>query len=239
MKLLSIDSDAKTIKGRKRGFLTGALFMSPERSGKGNVCPFAKGCVKTCIAETGMGVMPSVRKARQARRDLYDSDPDEFVTRLGWEVRALVRKAEKLGLTPVVRLNATSDIRWERTYPELFLEFPEVQFYDYTKWPSSIRGKALPKNYHLTYSWTPEWTTSDLLWHKRNGFNVAAPFAPHLLANYRTDALPGEYLDSPVIDGDDHDLIFLHPAGSLVGLRFKGKGGSRPTYKPGMFALEF
>ncbi len=36
-------------------------------------------------------------------------------------------------LSPAVRLNDTSDLSWERLHPDLFTEFPNIQFYDYTK----------------------------------------------------------------------------------------------------------
>lgn len=257
MKLLSIDSDHKTAKGRSQGYLTAALFMAPHKMGRGNVCPHADNCERSCIFETGMGSAPNVRNARQKRRDffdewLFDDDENGFREQLFDELRRFEKKAKRLGLKAACRPNATSDIRWERIMPEMFTEFPEIQFYDYTKWPPGVREEELPSNYHLTYSWTPEWnkprTTSVL----HSGFTVAIPFAPDQgtwtmlardygpsVADREMQKIPKEHFGYPVVDGDEHDLIFTHPPGTIVGLRFKGKGGSRPYFKPGMFAQPY
>ena len=42
-RLLSVESDAKTIKGSKRGYLTGILYMAPatEADGVHDLCPMA------------------------------------------------------------------------------------------------------------------------------------------------------------------------------------------------------
>lgn len=236
-KLLSVEADAKTAKGLSVGYLTGALFMTPERLGKGNVCPFSvPECRATCIAYTGMGMSPSVRSARDSRRNLWDTDRPSFREALYHEISILRRKASRRGLRPAVRLNATSDILWEREYPALFEGFPDVQFYDYTKWPAHLRYP--PENYYLVQSWAPKWTSRKLDLTLRDGHSVAVPLAPDT-NKVGPKCLPDRIRGHDVIDGDAHDLIFLHPPGSLIGLRFKGKGGSRPAYKPGMFAMPF
>jgi hypothetical protein len=130
-----------------------------------------------------------------------------------------VRKAKKNNLTPCIRLNGTSDIRWEniraKNGKNIFEIFPNVIFYDYTK--DFKRTKALSghwSNYHLTFSITES---------KRNqkeafklldkGVNVAVVF---------NGIIPNKFKDNEVINGDKHDLRFLDKKGVVVGLTAKG-----------------
>jgi len=136
----------------------------------------------------------------------------EFMAQLELEISAFIRKAEAKGYVPAIRLNGTSDIRWENVKvggaPNIFARFPNVQFYDYTKVPN--RPMDIP-NYHLTFS-LAESNESDALAELGRGLNVAIVF----------DTVPAEYLGRRVIDGDESDLRFLDPAGAIVGLYAKG-----------------
>ena len=87
--------------------------------------------------------------------------------------------------------------------------FPTLQFYDYTK---RANRAALPANYKLTFS-LAENNDADALTVLARGGTVAAVFRK---------ALPDTYWGYPVIDGDEHDLRFLDPAGVVVGLKAKG-----------------
>ena len=76
------------------------------------------------------------------RTDLFQGNKPAFFELLIIEIKAMVLKAEKLGLTPVIRLNGTSDIDWNNEYyggKTIFEIFKQVQFYDYTKRPNIIR----------------------------------------------------------------------------------------------------
>ena len=53
-----------------------------------------------------------------------------------------------------VRMNLLSDIPWEMMIPWLFQDFPEVEFYDYTKIMSRNPERVGVKNYNLTYSYS-------------------------------------------------------------------------------------
>jgi hypothetical protein len=129
------------------------------------------------------------------------------------EVKAAIKRAAKYNLTPVFRLNGTSDIRWETVkvdgFDNIMAMFPNVQFYDYTK---IANRRDLPANYHLTFS-LAESNLADAERALANGMNVAAVF--------RT--VPKVFLSVPVIDGDATDLRFLDPKGVIVGLKAKGK----------------
>jgi hypothetical protein len=214
MKLLSIGTDSKTVKGEKYGVRTGILYMAPHTiAGPQTVCPFAtKECKAACLYSAGRGGFSSVQKARIAKTTFWRTSPDDFLKQLEVEIIALKRKAEKQGMIPAIRLNGTSDIKWEDT--GIMQKFPEIQFYDYTKYPPSLR-KTLPSNYHLTYSYTGLPLSSDWSnqWATR-GVNTAVVFR---------GGLPLEFLGRRVIDGDQSDLRFTDPKGVIVGLKAKGK----------------
>lgn len=214
MKVLSIGSDAKTIKGEKRGYLTGISYQAPSTmAGMRTTCPFAtKECSDLCLGKTsGRMPMPNVRNAMIERTKLWLNEPTVFLSLVSDEIEGLKRKAKRENKVPCVRLNGTSDIQWEKT--GIMEKFPEVQFYDYTKFPPNQRTK-LPSNYHLTYSYTgrPESKFFAEGWNKR-GVNTAVVFR---------GGLPSEFMGKKVVDGDLSDLRFLDEKNVIVGLKAKG-----------------
>jgi len=221
--LLSIDTNAKTVKGQAKGFLTGILYLAPvKESGAINVCPHAsQGCAAACLFTAGRGAMSPVRDARIAKTLAFVQDRAGFMETLADDVARLVRKAGKDGMTPCVRLNGTSDLPWENiscgSFANIMERFPAIQFYDYTKNPNRItaylEGK-MPANYHLTFSRSED-NGKIALSILKSGGNVAMVFSS---AN-----LPQHYEGSIVISGDETDLRFLDPHGAVVGLKAKGK----------------
>lgn len=218
MKLLSVGNDAKTKKGEKLGVLTGVLYLAPfNTSGIFNTCASATGgCAGSCLYFAGMGKFANVQAARVAKTKFFWEDRQGFKNQLRLDIQELIRKAKKLGMEPAVRLNGTSDIGFEIMYADLLAEFPDVQFYDYTKVESRmlryLDGKC-PPNYSLTFSRAE--TEDNQLTAMRvlaRGGNVAAVFAD----------MPTEYLGFKVIDGDESDARFLDERGVIVGLKAKG-----------------
>ena len=216
-KLLACGGDAKTVKGQKldtdKTYVTAIMYLAPHKLSGVNVCPMAEqaGCVDPCLNTAGMGRFSNVQKARIAKTAWFNLDPQGFVDALKRDVDRFASWAMRKGLTPTIRLNGTSDIRWERHgIPQAF---PELQFYDYSKLHNR---KGLPDNYSLTWSYSEASKAySDRLGDVINsGINAAAVFR---------DKLPASFKGVPVIDGDKHDLRFLDPAGVIVGLRPKGK----------------
>lgn len=219
MKLLAVGTNAKTIKGDKASeYLTAILYMAPHKGNtKGvNLCPKAsQGCTAACLNTAGRGKLNSVQKARIAKADYFVSDREAFLEQLHRELLDFSRYARLRGKKPAVRLNGTTDILWER-YLDMGL-YPEIQFYDYTKWSWKERIKAIrTPNYHLTFSRSEDTTDSQMIdyTNRLNEMNIAVVFADK--------ALPESYLGFPVIDGDKTDLRFLDPTGVIVGLTAKG-----------------
>ena len=216
MKLLNIDTNAKTVKGQARGYMTAILYLAPANLSGYEVCPKrTAGCTAACLNSAGRGAFSTVQKARIAKTKFYFENRPAFLAQLVKEIRAFIRKAEKRGLIPTVRLNGTSDIPWERVavagQPNVMSLFPTIQFYDYTK---RTNRKSLPSNYSLTFSLAED-NDLDALNVATSGTNIAVVF--------RTAQFPAFYMGLPVIDGDQTDLRFLDPAGSVIGLKAKGR----------------
>lgn len=76
---------------------------------------------------------PGPTRARDQRAAFYIEENDQFMAQLKAELAQHQAKAFRHGWLPAVRLNGTSDILWERLHRDLFDEFPQIQFYDYTK----------------------------------------------------------------------------------------------------------
>lgn len=223
--ILSVNVDAKTSKGTARGFLTGILYLAPAMESGREVCRYrSKGCTAACLYTAGRGGFNSVQRARKAKTDRFFWERDSFMADLVYSIQALERKAEREGLTPVVRLNGTSDIPWERvpvkdsqkgSAPNVFELFPNVQFYDYTKYPLSKRSN-LPRNYDLTFSYADGMERDDILQAMAHS-RVAVVFNTP-----KGQELPTQWNGFPVVDADTTDLRFLEPKGVIAGLRAKG-----------------
>lgn len=213
VKLLTV-GNTKTVKGEKAGFLTLILHLAPSRLSGFQTCPMAsKGCAAACLNTAGRGRFTRTQEARIRKTRWFFENREAFMDQLVKDIQAGIRKAQRLNLTPVFRLNGTSDLRWENVpvkgYANIFAMFPSVQFYDYTK----LQNRTdLPSNYHLTFSRSEEnYNSLDQMFEK--GYNVAVVF----------DKLPASYNGRKVIDGTETDLRFLDPAGVVVGLIAKGK----------------
>lgn len=223
--LLSIGSDAKTVKGETFGFLTGILYLAPYTSTKWNTCSRAKiaQCGTACLYTAGRGAMNSVAQARVNKTVWFFEERNTFMQQLVADICKLVKKARKQSLVPLIRLNGTSDIRWETVgftdadgveYVNIFAAFPDVQFYDYTK---DVNRKVIPSNYDLTFS--------------DSGVQGFQPFVEKAVALgmriatvFRDVAsIPKMHRGMPVIGGDNSDIRHLEDKGVVVALYAKGK----------------
>lgn len=217
-KLLST-SNTKVLKGEGKGYKTYILHLAPyTQAGRGNVCPRATaGCIAACLNTSGHGGMfkpgattNPVQEARNRRTRQFFDDRAQFIMDLAEDVSKAVKQAARLGLTPVFRLNGTSDLSWEKyhvgdTGLNIFELFPDVQFYDYTK----VLGRKVADitNYHLTFS-RAECNDADVAKALRQGMNVAAVY----------DKIP-----AGMYSADEDDLRFLDGVQGMMGLKAKGR----------------
>jgi len=187
-----------------------------ELSGPWNLCPLASiGCALACLSRSGQSGMPAQQRAQAVRTAFLLSHPHEFGLILGAEIRRAVNKSDQINL----RLNTTSDIRWELVSADMVETLADagVLMYDYTAWAPSQRTESAA--YSLTYSAKEPSHTSDdyLLGIIAGGSNVAMPFDTP-----RGQDLPTSWHGVPVIDGDKSDERRDDPRGVIVGLRAKG-----------------
>jgi hypothetical protein len=119
------------------------------------------------------------------------------------DITKAIKFAERKGLTPVFRLNGTSDLSVEKW--GIIDKFPTVQFYDYTK----VLGRKVAHlpNYHLTFS-KADGNDSDVAEALLQGMSVVAVY----------DKIP-----EGVPSADETDLRFLDPKGIMLGLKAKGR----------------
>jgi len=215
-KLLST-ANPKIQKGVKLGYLSFILHLAPaDLSGK-EVCPKrTKGCTDACLNKAGRGGMfrkgentNMIQKARIRKTVEFFTNRDQFMKDLYQDIRKAIKFAERKGLTPVFRLNGTSDLSWEKytvglTDMNLFQLFPTVQFYDYTK----VLGRKVAQypNYHLTFS-RAENNDVDVGMALAEGMNVTAVY----------DEIP-----EGMFSADETDLRFLDPRVGVIGLKAKG-----------------
>lgn len=213
--LLNYDNNAKTKKGQKKGYKTAILYLAPHIQSGFNVCSQAsKGCSKSCLYTSGMGIFSNVQLGRINKTRWFIQERQSFLEKLIKEIKKFSEKCKREGFKPCIRLNGTSDISFENF--GIFEKFPQIKFYDYSK----IYKRALkfvngqyPSNYSITYSLNEDNKNLafDIL---EKGGNISAVFR---------DFIPKKYKGFKVINGDETDLRFLDPKNCIVGLIAKGK----------------
>jgi hypothetical protein len=215
-------ANPKIQKGTKLGYLSFILHLAPSTLSGKNTCPKATpGCIAACLNTAGRGGMfragentNIIQKARIRKTIYFFEDREQFMFDLVKDIRKGIKMAAKLNLTPVFRLNGTSDISWEKYEAEggmnIFGLFPEVQFYDYTK----VLGRKVTgiANYFLVFS-KADGNDLDVALAMAAGMNIAAVF----------DKVPGEYMGVEVINADETDLRFRDKPGVVAGLKAKGR----------------
>ncbi len=219
--LLSCGTNAKTVKGDGSEYLTAIMYLTPWKSAGINVCAMAEQaqCIEGCLNSAGRGQMSSVQLGRARKTQWFASDRAGFMAQLVSDLESFVSYCAKRGIHPCVRLNGTSDIRWEligvNGFRNVMEAFPMVTFYDYTK---IANRRGLPSNYHLTWSYS-EASKAYAIQSAiavANGLNIAVVFR-------RKGDIPASFLGLPTIDGDRDDMRFLDPKGVVVALYAKGK----------------
>ena len=219
--LLQVNTNWKTIKSMKYGFLTGILYLAPYKLSGKNVCPAASlGCRLSCLNTAGRGQMGVVQKARLRKTKMFFQDRNKFLSQLKTEIEILSRRAANKNMKLAIRLNGTSDLPFERYLIDgknLMDHFPKVKFYDYTKLENRINNQ-LPGNYHLTFSRSE--TNEAVIDQVIEKAPVSVVFK---------HKLPRLYNGYKVINGDLHDMRFKNQSGVIIGLIAKGKARKDTT----------
>jgi hypothetical protein len=261
MSLLSIDTNAKTVKGQKFGFLTGILYLAPHTIASSvNLCPMsaAAQCQKACLYTAGRGAFTSIQNARINKTLKFLNDQENFMNTLVQDIARLSAQAKKKGLSPLVRLNGTSDIVWEQKgfrinektatylakyhslditgYHKNIMEiFPNVQFYDYTKLAGRF-NREIPSNYDLTFSYSGvETYAKQVSYAVKHGARIAVVF--------RDQNFPSSFLGMEVVNGDNSRYSSLRRSGGDSWSVCQGQSRERPIrvrskYKRGRACID-
>jgi len=230
MKLLST-GNPKVLKGMKQGYNTYILHLAPADLSGYETCPKrTTGCTGSCLNLAGRGGMFKrgettnvIQQARIRKTKMFFEQRIEFMAHLVKDIELGIKQSARLGLTPVFRLNGTSDLSFEKypvirnskIYRNIFEAFADIQFYDYTK----VLGRKVNSiaNYSLTFS-AADGNDADVAKAIEQGYNIATVFGIK-----KTLPMPETYMGLPVFNGDESDLRFLDPRGVIVGLYAKGK----------------
>jgi hypothetical protein len=219
--LISVETDAKTVKGSKLGYRTAIVYMQPDMV----LCPMSKaaGCYEPCLNTAGLAsVYSTIANARKARTAFFHDNKPAFMALLKKELDAFIKKAEKDNFIPVIRLNGTSDIDYSAINfyggLNIFNHYSAIQFYDYSKKPSHARKAQSYDNYHITLSYSAaskKYAEATIAAAKKYHCNIAVVFDGK---DY-----PAIWHGMPVVNGDESDLRFKDGTGKVVALYAKGK----------------
>ena len=218
--LLGVSNDAKTIKGEKIGVSTAILYLSPHNISGVNVCPMAETaqCATGCLNTAGRGAMTTVQLSRLRKTLYFNQYRDEFLVQLKREIKTHIRLSIKKNMVPAIRLNGTSDIRWELLIWNFMVEMRDeygARFYDYTKIPNRI----IPHRdvYDLTFSYSGVADYAKYYQTARAmGYRIAVVFRSK-------DIIPTTWDGLDVVSGDDSDVRFMDDHNVAVALYAKGK----------------
>ena len=229
--ILSVDADnAKLAKSQEYGFLSAGISLAPAKTSGINVCQFAGFCADMCVAHAGFGsIFPSIEEARIRKTRLLFQDRDKFLEMVRADMLKVETLAESLGLAVHFRFNTFSDLPWRRIrHSEGWNLFDVVARMrrnvekvcsDYTK---DVRRAIEELRVQSAVGWHNVFSrseTNDMDCERilRAGGKVAVPFNVK-----RGHALPRYWKGWEVVDGDIHDLTFLHRGSVVIGLRAKG-----------------
>jgi len=219
-RLSILSTSVKTKKGED--YDIAIMYLAPHRTVKGiNNCLFAGICAGTCLDRTGKMPFHAERRTRLTLAlYLY---PIKFITELLMELSFAGFKSYQKNKKRWIRLNGTSDIRWEREdfedvsgrhYMNIMQRFPDVIFYDYTK---DANRTDLPANYDLTFSYSgvPEFQPY---------VEKALDKGMRMAVVWRSVAkIPQMFKGIQVVNGDNSDVRDMDEQGVIVGLYAKGK----------------
>ena len=221
-----LGTSTKVEKGSKVKVLTAVMYLAPHKLSGVNLCPWATAaCAAACLGHsTGRLKMSNNQRVLVSKALLWHLFPDYFLARLDAEIRLHAIDARALGLQAAIRLNGSTDIRFEKHID--FASYPEVIFYDYTKAPKTKRDAS---HYHLTYSVSDK--RGSIAEAKRwltGGGNIAIVVgakdsaklgdAKRVSLNVVRDGWQG----FPAHSADDTDARFLDEPGSVGVLYAKG-----------------
>ena len=229
------ESNPKVAKnGKIVDVMTAPMHLAPSWLSGFNVCPQASaGCIAACLHTAGNPAYMSQKEtSRITKTQAYFKQRDAFLAVLVFEMIAHRTKWTAQGYDVAYRLNATSDLPFERRtvivdghIVNIMSMFSDCVFYDYTaitKRAVAWASGKMPQNYHITFS-KKENNDSDVLDVLLAGGNVAAVASLEIYKKSmvsRRVTIAGQSFSC--IDGDAHDYRPADDTGVVVLLKAKG-----------------
>lgn len=182
-----------------------------------NSCVDPSSCLKTCLYFSGMnnlfqsksGNLSTAMMKRIRRMFLLKNDSKLFFRLVKRDIETALLNARFDGVKCGVRLNGYTDLDWNSFQSEMLAEFPEINFYDYSK---NLEKENIA---HTTFSYNG----GDLIPYIEkvaSGQNVA------VVVNIKKNKpLPKTWHGLPVLDGDPTDNRYLDGKGFWIFLRAK------------------
>tara|TARA_Y100000590_G_C15742779_1_gene1020875 strand:+ start:463 stop:1299 length:837 start_codon:yes stop_codon:yes gene_type:complete len=255
--LLTINQDPKTSKGTSKGYITAIIYMAPASLSGKNVCSFSTaGCRAVCLNMAGRGQFNYIQQSRLNRTRYFLNDRVNFLNNLTLRISNFIEYAKRKELTPVIRLNGTSDIPYENIKIKLndLLQYKKLNNNKHKKvFTAFIQKDGIKESLNIMdifkniqfYDYTkyPQTRRPNAI--KQANYDLTFSRAENneteALEYMRTNSgrasfvfsekLPEYYKGFKVIDADKTDLRFLEPKNVITGLVFKG---SKKTLKEGI-----
>lgn len=220
----NVSHSMKTRLSQENGTMTYCIYLAPSDMSGHNVCPNGEHCRENCLNASGhnrsdilsRGFEGSkINRSRIRKTKLFYDDRDTFMRLMIHEIRVKRERAKRMGYEFAVRINGTSDLS-----PCLFRDpdsgknilelFNDVQFYDYSKRPSSMHEQRIFPNYDVTFSYDGyNWEYCKR--HLDNDGKAAVVFfgeLPQYFNGYR------------VVSGNEYDMRYQDPRGCVIGLHY-------------------
>ena len=177
-------------------------------------CPMSikAGCFELCLKSAGRGRFNNVVNARNNKSNFYNNDYDLFMTLLRYELELHIMNCKKNNVNPSARLNVLSDIPYEKT--DIFNEYEEIYFYDYTKRANRLEDCNRINNYKLMFSYSGRDAYL-------NQVSKALDFSNPIAVVFRK-TFPKFFLGRPVFNGDLSDIDNSTKHGHVIALKAKG-----------------
>jgi len=208
-------TNAKTAKNSLESYI---LYMAPHATNDSgvNLCPSSSaGCRAACLYSSGRGRFTNVQQSRINKSNYYVEDRFLFLEQLHGELQKLQERAAKLGTKIAIRLNGTTDLPLYKMLKADKRGWDNLVFYDYTKIAAKAVKYARSEHYIVTFSRSEDPRNQhDCINVLEAGGNVAMVFS--------TDKFPDKYMEYPVVDGDQSDIMMLYNRGVILGLKAKG-----------------
>ena len=177
-------------------------------------CPMSikAGCFELCLKSAVRGRFNNVVNARNNKSNFYNNDYDLFMTLLRYELELHIMNCKKNNVNPSARLNVLSDIPYEKT--DIFNEYEEIYFYDYTKRANRLEACNRINNYKLMFSYSGRDAYL-------NQVSKALDFSNPIAVVFRKN-FPKFFLGREVFDGDLSDIDNSTKYNKVIGLKAKG-----------------